>query len=176
MSTSRRNLLKSAAAGTLGVLGGRDGRTPNLDRLACQGVVFENSFSNKPVWVPSRKSMWTSLYPHQHGSLINRGGDFLELTNTVLGHFKERGYRHEEGNRLDRHVERPRSRTVSGVRRLGAALHGALRVHQPLYVARHAAARGRRAAECCLRFETNLWSDEPEIQAKASCHLMEVAQ
>ena len=80
-------------ADALGALGGRNGRTPNLDRLASQGVVFENSFSNNPVCVPSRKSMWTSLYPHQHGSLTNRDGDFLELQNTALGYFKERGYR-----------------------------------------------------------------------------------
>jgi arylsulfatase A-like enzyme len=80
-------------ADALGALGGRNGRTPNLDRLASQGVVFENSFSNNPVCVPSRKSMWTSLYPHQHGSLTNRDGDLLELQNTALGYFKERGYR-----------------------------------------------------------------------------------
>lgn len=118
MSTSRRDFLKAAAlapailgaapdtppnilfiicdqmrADALGALGGRNGRTPNLDRLASRGVVFENAFSNNPVCVPSRKSMWTSLYPHQHGSLTNRDGEFLELRNTALGYFKDRGYR-----------------------------------------------------------------------------------
>jgi choline-sulfatase len=80
-------------ADALGALGGRNGRTPNLDRLASQGVVFENAYSNNPVCVPSRKSMWTSLYPHQHGSLVNKDGEMLELPNTALGYFKERGYR-----------------------------------------------------------------------------------
>ena len=118
MLTSRREFLKTAAlapailgaapdtppnvvfficdqmrADALGALGGTNGRTPNLDRLAAQGVVFENSFSNNPVCVPSRKSMWTSLYPHQHGSLTNRDGDMLELPNSMPGYFKQRGYR-----------------------------------------------------------------------------------
>ena len=80
-------------ADALGASGRSNGRTPNLDRLASQGVMFENAFSNNPVCVPSRKSMWTSRYPHQHGSLTNRDGESLELPDTALGYFRDRGYR-----------------------------------------------------------------------------------
>jgi len=40
-------------------------RTPNLDRLAARGTVFTNCYSNSPVCVPARASMFTGLYPHE---------------------------------------------------------------------------------------------------------------
>lgn len=39
-------------------------RTPNLDRIAGEGVNFTNCFSNSPVCVPARISLATGLYPH----------------------------------------------------------------------------------------------------------------
>jgi arylsulfatase A-like enzyme len=41
--------------------------TPNLDRLAEDGVVFENAHTNAPQCVPARAALQTSLYPHQSG-------------------------------------------------------------------------------------------------------------
>ena len=38
--------------------------TPNLDRLAGNGVVFDNAYCNNPVCVPSRMSMMTGLHSH----------------------------------------------------------------------------------------------------------------
>jgi len=40
--------------------------TPNLDRVARQGVLFENAFSNASWTLPSHASMLTGLYPHDH--------------------------------------------------------------------------------------------------------------
>lgn len=81
-------------AEALGALGRSPGRTPHLDRLAGEGVAFANCFSNNPVCLPARKSMFSSLYPHQHGSLTNRGGSgTLELRDTLLDDFRARGYR-----------------------------------------------------------------------------------
>lgn len=45
--------------------------TPFLDRLAEQGVVFENAFSASSHTAPSHASMMTSLQPFQHGLLEN---------------------------------------------------------------------------------------------------------
>jgi arylsulfatase A-like enzyme len=39
-------------------------RTPNIDRLAHQGVRFLNANCNAPLCAPSRPSMLTGLYPH----------------------------------------------------------------------------------------------------------------
>src|SRR5579862_9529318 len=37
-----------------GPYGSRVARTPNLDRLAREGIVFENAYCNSPLCVPSR--------------------------------------------------------------------------------------------------------------------------
>jgi len=44
-------------------------RTPNLDRLAAEGVRFDRAFVTQAGCSPSRASFLTGLYPHQHGQL-----------------------------------------------------------------------------------------------------------
>lgn len=44
-------------------------KTPNLDYLAREGVLFRNHHINAPQCTPSRVSAFTSLYPHQSGVL-----------------------------------------------------------------------------------------------------------
>ena len=52
----------------IGCLGGHpQTRTPNIDRLAARGVLFENAHCQAPVCNPSRASMMTSLYPATTG-------------------------------------------------------------------------------------------------------------
>lgn len=41
-------------------------RTPTLDRLAQDGVVFENHITASPYCMPSRASIFTGLYPRNH--------------------------------------------------------------------------------------------------------------
>lgn len=48
---------------TLGCYGNRFVRTPNLDRLATEGVLFETAFCQSPVCTPSRASFLTGRYP-----------------------------------------------------------------------------------------------------------------
>jgi arylsulfatase A-like enzyme len=50
----------------LGAYGNREVRTPNLDALAADGVTYANSFCSFPVCTPSRYSLITGLYVHQH--------------------------------------------------------------------------------------------------------------
>ncbi len=42
-------------------------RTPNLDRLAAEGVVFDNAYSPIPLTLPSHASLFSGLYPPRHG-------------------------------------------------------------------------------------------------------------
>ncbi len=78
----------------LGCLGSPNARTPQLDRMASRGVLFENWFSNGPVCVPSRVSSFTGRYPHQHGNLTNKSGELIgSLEDSMLGYFRERGYK-----------------------------------------------------------------------------------
>lgn len=74
-------------------LGHPDVRTPHLDRMAREGVVFERCFVNNPVCVPSRKSAFSGRYPHEHGSLTNRQKPLLHSGDTMLDFFRASGYR-----------------------------------------------------------------------------------
>ncbi len=51
--------------------------SPNIDKLAAEGVLFTNSFCNSPVSAPSRASMHTGRYPHHSGIY-----DFVLAHNT----------------------------------------------------------------------------------------------
>lgn len=52
---------------TLGILGNNALQTPNLDRLAREGVLFENSFVTTSICAVSRASFFTGLYARCHG-------------------------------------------------------------------------------------------------------------
>jgi N-sulfoglucosamine sulfohydrolase len=43
--------------------------TPNMDKLAKQGLRFEHAYVNTPICMPCRQSMMTGLHPHSNGSL-----------------------------------------------------------------------------------------------------------
>ena len=45
--------------------------TPNLDKLAAQGVRFENAYTTQPVCGPARSALFTGLFPHSNGSIAN---------------------------------------------------------------------------------------------------------
>ncbi|MFQ5930430.1 MAG: sulfatase [Acidobacteriota bacterium] len=55
----------------LGVAGHPIVKTPNLDRLARQGVRFTNAYAASPVCSPSRATLFTGRYPHIHGVVRN---------------------------------------------------------------------------------------------------------
>jgi len=46
-------------------------RTPNIDRLAREGVRFETAYTVCPVCSPSRGTIMTGVYPHTHGICSN---------------------------------------------------------------------------------------------------------
>jgi len=46
---------------------GVDVRSPNVERIAAEGVVFENAFAASTTCAPSRASLDTGLLPHNHG-------------------------------------------------------------------------------------------------------------
>jgi N-sulfoglucosamine sulfohydrolase len=43
--------------------------TPSLDKIAREGVLFNNAYITTSVCSPSRSSILTGLYPHQNGHL-----------------------------------------------------------------------------------------------------------
>ncbi|MGL4737752.1 MAG: sulfatase-like hydrolase/transferase [Cellulosilyticaceae bacterium] len=51
----------------LGCAGNKELHTPNLDRLASKGILFNNFFCASPVCSPARASVFTGKIPSQHG-------------------------------------------------------------------------------------------------------------
>jgi arylsulfatase A-like enzyme len=51
----------------LGCYGGKDIRTPNLDRLAEQGVRLTDFYASSPICTPTRASLITGRYPQRFG-------------------------------------------------------------------------------------------------------------
>ena len=62
-------LMHSHNTGTFVQPYGHSVPTPNLQRLAEEGVLFRNTFSAAPTCSPSRASFLTGLYPHSAGML-----------------------------------------------------------------------------------------------------------
>lgn len=58
----------------LGHMGDTAARTPNLDALAADGVVFRNAYSDSPVCTPYRGCLMTGRYPTQTGVRGNEDG------------------------------------------------------------------------------------------------------
>lgn len=57
--------------------------TPNLDRLAEQGMKFEKAYTAQPVCGPARSALFTGYYPHTNGSIAN--GMFLSQGTKTIG-------------------------------------------------------------------------------------------
>ena len=55
------------ASWTIGALGNRQARTPNIDRLYSEGVALTNAFTTTPVCSPSRAGLLTSRYGTETG-------------------------------------------------------------------------------------------------------------
>jgi len=74
-----------------GFMGNPIARTPTLDRLARDGVVFDNAYTPSPVCVPARQSIAVGKYP-LHTGCENFGEDLAPGARTVARIFSEAGY------------------------------------------------------------------------------------
>jgi arylsulfatase len=80
-------------AACLGVEGHPQAITPNIDRLASQGVRFSSCYTQNPICTPSRVSILSSQYCHNHGYYgLNGPPPPIDLPS-VFQHFRRHGYR-----------------------------------------------------------------------------------
>jgi len=89
----------------LGCYGYRGVTTPNLDRLAGEGVRFNRAYVTAASCSPSRASLLTGLYPHQNGQLglAHLGSSMRPGLPNLISLLKKRGYRTGQIGKL--HVE-----------------------------------------------------------------------
>lgn len=72
-------------------------KTPNLDKLAAEGVNFSHAFTPTPICSPERASLLTGLWPTQHGCMSIPSAENYRPADGSLPTFsrclKETGYR-----------------------------------------------------------------------------------
>ncbi len=76
----------------LGCYGNERVKTPNIDKLAGEGVLFSHAYTPVPVTLPSHTSIFTGLYPVYHG--VRNNGTFKadEKLETLAEVLKENGF------------------------------------------------------------------------------------
>ena len=79
----------------LGCYGVKEVKSPHIDQLAAEGVLFENAFVTYSVCSPSRSTIFTGLYPHQNGQIGLATHKFRMYggLKTLPVFLKEAGYR-----------------------------------------------------------------------------------
>jgi len=84
--------LDTTRADRIGVYGHAKAKTPNLDALAHEGVMFKNAYCQVPLTLPSHVSILTGTYPIYH-HVHNNGYYYLnpDLV-TVAEIFKQNGF------------------------------------------------------------------------------------
>ncbi len=84
--------LDTTRADRLGCYGYEPIATPNLDRLAMEGVLFEQALSTVPVTLPAHSTLFTGQYPAVHGVRYNGMFKLGEGSVTVAEILGEAGW------------------------------------------------------------------------------------
>jgi arylsulfatase A-like enzyme len=79
-------------ASAMGCDGNGDVKTPNIDRLAAEGMRFKRTYANVPVCCPARAILMTGTYPHVNGMVAN-DLRLREEQVTVAERLRDAGYR-----------------------------------------------------------------------------------
>lgn len=76
----------------LRVYGGQNAATPNIDRLASEGLVFNRAYVSSAMCQPCRAELYTGLYPMRNGCAWNHSSSRPNITS-MPHHLKSLGYR-----------------------------------------------------------------------------------
>ncbi|MBU6302451.1 MAG: sulfatase [Verrucomicrobia bacterium] len=75
----------------LGCYGSPHVRTPQIDRLASEGILFRNAFCTTSLCSPSRASILSGLYAHAHG-VTNNFTEYPAAMTSFPGRLHDAGY------------------------------------------------------------------------------------
>ncbi len=84
--------LDTTRSDRIGCYGYKPALTPVLDGLAQRGVLFERAYAPIPLTLPSHSSMFTGLYPPEHGIRTNGKNSLSDDLPTLAEAFVKRGY------------------------------------------------------------------------------------
>ena len=76
----------------LSCYGGQNLKTPNIDKLAEEGLRMTHNFASCAMSVPIRASLYTGLYPARHGSYQNHKATYNSV-KSVTHYLSDLGYR-----------------------------------------------------------------------------------
>lgn len=79
-------------ASCMGCEGHPQAITPNMDRLAAGGMRFTSAYTQNPICTPSRVSILSGQYCHNHG-YYGLSGPTPAALQSFLGHYRALGYR-----------------------------------------------------------------------------------
>ena len=65
--------------------------TPNLDKLASEGVVFTQCFTNSPLCIPARATLMTGKYVSDHG-IIDNNKEASSSSQSHVRNIRDAGY------------------------------------------------------------------------------------
>jgi uncharacterized sulfatase len=92
----------------LGCYGDPSAITPNLDRLAAQGVLYENAFATAPVCSPARSCLITGMYATSLGTQHLRSNIRLpHYVKCFSEYLREAGYYCSNNDKQDYNFEAP---------------------------------------------------------------------
>ena len=77
---------------SVGVYGSKDVKTPNIDRLAGQGMQFNLAYTSTAMCAPTRQQLYTGLYPVRSGAYPNHS-KVKPGTKSLVHYLKALGYR-----------------------------------------------------------------------------------
>ena len=76
----------------LGCYGSVDSKTPNIDKLASEGMLFTRCYEAAPMCSPTRHNVFTGLYPVKTGAYPNHT-NANQGTESIVQYLKPLGYR-----------------------------------------------------------------------------------
>lgn len=79
------------AAGALSAYGNKVSKTPNIDKLAREGVVFNSAYCNSPLCAPSRASLMTGQLISRNG-VFDNAAEFRAGSPTFCHYLRQEGY------------------------------------------------------------------------------------
>ena len=76
----------------LSLYGGQNALTPNIDRLASQGLTFNRAYLSEAMCQPCRAELFTGTHPMRNGCAWNHSASF-NTTTSIPQHLGKLGYR-----------------------------------------------------------------------------------